>query len=71
MEKARNLQYRRIKQELGIVNEIQTRQIKEKDTSDDCSVGEMKNLLKDLKLESTQPDYSKITNSTILKDLVS
>lgn len=30
----------------------------------------MKNLLRDLKIESTQPDLSRVTNSTILKDLV-
>lgn len=30
----------------------------------------MKNLLKDLKIESTQTDISRNSNSTILKDLV-
>ncbi|CAD8050626.1 unnamed protein product [Paramecium sonneborni] len=70
MEKVRNIQYRKIKKELGVHNDVQPSPVKQKDSSDDCSVENMKYLLKDLKLVTTQADYSKITNSTLLKDLI-
>ncbi|CAK62139.1 unnamed protein product (macronuclear) [Paramecium tetraurelia] len=70
MEKVRNIQYRKIKKELGVQNDVQQSPAKKKDSSDDCSVENMKYLLKDLKLVTTQADYSKITNSTLLKDLI-
>ncbi|CAD8049410.1 unnamed protein product [Paramecium sonneborni] len=70
MEKVRNIQYRKIKKELGVHNDVQPSPVKQKDSSDDCSVDNMKYLLKDLKLVTTQADYSKITNSTLLKDLI-
>ncbi|CAD8133819.1 unnamed protein product [Paramecium octaurelia] len=70
MEKIRNIQYRKIKKELGVYNDVQHSPTKQKDSSEDCSVENMKYLLKDLKLVTTQADYSKITNSTLLKDLI-
>ncbi|CAD8111304.1 unnamed protein product [Paramecium primaurelia] len=72
MERNREYQYLKIKQELGLCqnpkNIKQDSPRKVKDTSEDQSVSQMKNLLKDLKIESTQTDIS--SNSTILKDLV-
>ncbi|CAD8209117.1 unnamed protein product [Paramecium pentaurelia] len=69
MERNRELQYCKIKQQLGLYQNIkQDSSQKIKDTSEDQSVSQMKNLLKDLKIESTQTNIS--TNSTILKDLV-
>ncbi|CAD8162055.1 unnamed protein product [Paramecium octaurelia] len=72
MERNRELQYCKIKQELGLAqNHKEFKQEsprKIKDTSEDQSVSQMKNLLKDLKIESTQTDIS--NNTTILKDLV-
>ncbi|CAD8125817.1 unnamed protein product [Paramecium sonneborni] len=72
MEQNRELQYYKIKQELGLCENLKKFKLdsprKVKDTSEDQSVGQMKNLLKDLKIESTQTDIS--SNSTILKDLV-
>ncbi|CAD8173527.1 unnamed protein product [Paramecium pentaurelia] len=71
MEKNRELRYLKIKQELGLNQEITNEPSpKKKDTSEDQSVSQMKNLLKDLKIESTQTDVSRVSNTTILKDLV-
>ncbi|CAD8093475.1 unnamed protein product [Paramecium primaurelia] len=69
MEKVREIQYCKVKIELGLYEEIkQQTPTKVKDSSDDCSVTQLKYLLKDLKLQST--DISRISNTTVLKDLV-
>ncbi|CAD8121444.1 unnamed protein product [Paramecium sonneborni] len=71
MEKNRDLRYNKIKQELGLLEEIKNDPSpKKKDTSEDQSVSQMKNLLKDLNIQSTQTDISRVSNTTILKDLV-
>ncbi|CAD8198879.1 unnamed protein product [Paramecium pentaurelia] len=71
MEKNREIQYCKIKMELGLFEEVkQQTQSKIKDTSEDCSVSQLKYLLRDLKIESTQTDISKISNTTVLRDLV-
>ncbi|CAD8187926.1 unnamed protein product [Paramecium octaurelia] len=71
MQKNRDIQYCKIKMELGLYEEVKEQtQSKVKDTSEDCSVNQLKYLLKDLKLESTQTDISKMSNTTMLRDLV-
>ncbi|CAD8116948.1 unnamed protein product [Paramecium sonneborni] len=69
MEKVREIQYCKVKIELGLYEDIkQQTPTKVKDSSDDCSVSQLKYLLKDLKLQST--DISRVSNTTVLKDLV-
>ncbi|CAD8084172.1 unnamed protein product [Paramecium sonneborni] len=69
MEKVREIQYCKVKMELGLYEEAkQQTPTKFKDSSDDCSVSQLKYLLKDLKLQST--DISRVSNTTVLKDLV-
>ncbi|CAD8180005.1 unnamed protein product [Paramecium pentaurelia] len=69
MEKVREIQYCKVKMELGIYeNAKQLTITKVKESSDDCSISQLKYLLKDLKIQST--DISRVSNTTVLKDLV-